>query len=46
MNDLLAYVGRVTEQPALSGVHLLGYNTVLREGVPVVAFTLAATWRQ
>ncbi len=46
MNELLAYVGRVAEQPSLSGVHLLAYNTVLREGVPVVAFTLAATWRQ
>jgi hypothetical protein len=46
MNDLLAYVGRVAEQPTLSGVHLLAYNTVLREGVPVVAFTLVATWRQ
>lgn len=46
MNELLAYVGRVAEQPGLSGVHLLAYNTVLRDGVPVVAFTLAATWRQ
>jgi len=46
MADLLAYVGRVAEQPALSQVHLLGYNTVLRDGVSVVSFTLAATWRQ
>ncbi|MBC7957414.1 MAG: hypothetical protein H7Y33_16290 [Cytophagales bacterium] len=46
MADLLAYVGRVAEQPVLSQVHLQGYNTVVREGMPVVAFTLAATWRQ
>ena len=46
MNELLAYVGRVAQQPGLSGVHLLAYNTVLRDGVPVVSFTLAATWRQ
>ncbi|HZE92475.1 MAG TPA: hypothetical protein VE029_12320 [Rhizobacter sp.] len=46
MGDLLSYVGRLADQPALSQVHLQGYNTVLREGVSVVAFTLAATWRQ
>ncbi len=46
VKELLAYVARMAEQPALSQVHLLGYNTVLRDGVPVVAFTLAATWRQ
>jgi hypothetical protein len=46
MTDLLAYVSRVAEQPLLGQVHLQGYNTVAREGVTVVAFTLAATWRQ
>ncbi len=46
VKELLAYVARMAEQPALSQVHLLGYSTVPRDGVPVVAFTLAATWRQ
>lgn len=46
MNELLAYVGRMAEQPVLGQVHLLGYNTVVRDGVSVVSFTLAATWRQ
>lgn len=46
MNELLAYVDRVAAQPALSQVHLLGYNTVQRDGVSAVSFTLAATWRQ
>lgn len=46
MAELLAYVGRVAEQPTLSQVHLQGYKTVVRDGVPVLAFTLAATWRQ
>ncbi len=42
--DLLAYVDRVAAQPALSQVHLLGHNSVQREGAAVVSFTLAATW--
>ena len=42
--DLLAYVDRAAAQPALSQVHLLGHSSVQREGAPVVAFTLAATW--
>jgi hypothetical protein len=42
--ELLAYVERVADQPALSQVHLLGHNSVQREGANVVAFTLAATW--
>ena len=46
MDELLAYLGRVAAQPALSEVHLQGYNTVQREGVPVLAFTLAARWVQ
>ena len=46
LGELLAYVGRMAEQPALSQVHLLGYNTVVRDGASVVSFTLAATWRQ
>jgi len=46
MDDLLAYVDRVAAQPALGQVHLLGYNTVQRDGVSLLSFTLAATWRQ
>lgn len=46
MNELLAYVDRLAAQPVLSQVHLLGYNTAQRDGVSVVSFTLAATWRQ
>ena len=45
MEELLAYLQRMAEQPALQQVHLLGYGTAVREGVPVVSFTLAATWR-
>ena len=44
--DVLEYVERMARQPALGQVHLLGYQTVVREGVPVVSFTLAASWRQ
>ena len=46
IDQVLAYVDRLAAQPALSRVHLLGYNAVQRDGVSAVAFTLAATWRQ
>lgn len=46
MAELLAYVERMATQPALQQVHLLGYGTTARDGVSVVSFTLAATWRQ
>lgn len=46
MAELLAYVDRMAAQPALQQVHLLGYGSTARDGVPVVSFTLAATWRQ
>ena len=45
MNELLAYIERLSAQAALGEVHLQGYNTVVREGQPVLSFTLAATWR-
>ena len=35
----------MAQQPLLSQVHLQSVNTVAREGVPVVSFNLAATWR-
>jgi hypothetical protein len=46
MGELLAYVERMAAQPTLRQVHLLGYSTVVRDGVSVVSFSLAATWRQ
>ena len=44
MPELLAYVERLAAQPALRQVHLLGYETVQRDGAEVVAFTLQARW--
>jgi hypothetical protein len=46
LDALLAYVERMAAQPALAQVHLLGYSTVVRDGAPVVSFSLAAGWRQ
>ena len=46
MDELLAYVDRAAAQPMLGEVHLLGYNTVQRDGVSLLSFTLAATWRR
>ena len=43
--DLLAYVDRLAALQALQQVHLEGYDTVVRDGVSVVSFTVAATWR-
>ena len=43
--DMLAYVERLASQPALAQVHLVGYSSALRDGVPVVVFNLAASWR-
>lgn len=45
MDELLDYVDRLAAQPALTQVHLLGYRTVVREGLSVLSFNLAATWR-
>ncbi len=45
MNELLAYVSRLAERPALTQVHLLGYRTVVKEGTPLISFTLAASWK-
>ncbi len=46
MGEMLAYAERMAAQPTLRQVHLLGYSTAVRDGVSVVSFTLAATWRQ
>jgi hypothetical protein len=43
--ELLAYVDRLAALQVLEQVHLEGYETVQREGVAVVSFTVAATWR-
>ena len=45
LNELLAYVDRMGAQSLLGEVHLQGYNTVVRDGQPVLSFTLAAVWR-
>ena len=46
MGEMLAYAERMAAQPTLRQVHLLDYSTAVRDGVSVVSFTLAATWRQ
>lgn len=43
--DVLAYVERLAGQRALTQVHLVGYSSAQRDGVPVVSFSLAASWR-
>lgn len=43
--ELLAYVDRLAALPVLEQVRLEGYETVQRDGVDVVSFTVAATWR-
>jgi hypothetical protein len=43
--DLMAYVERVTALPALTQVHLVGFETVPRDGARVVSFTLFAKWQ-
>ena len=45
VTEVLAYVDRMAAQPSLHQVHLLNYQSVVRDGVPVVSFTLAAAWR-
>ena len=42
---LLAYVDSLAAQPALGQVHLLGYSAAVRDGGPIVAFTIAAQWK-
>lgn len=46
MDELLAYVERLAMQSSLRQVHLLSYSVAAHDGVPVVSFTLAATWQQ
>jgi hypothetical protein len=43
--DLLAYVDRLAALRTLEEVRLEGYETVVRDGVDVVSFTVAASWR-
>lgn len=45
MDELLAYVSRLSQRPALAQVHLLGYSTSVKEGAPLISFTLAAGWK-
>ena len=44
MPELLAYVERLAAQPTLHQVHLLGYDSVQRDGAEVIAFTVQARW--
>jgi Tfp pilus assembly protein PilN len=44
--EIHRYVDRLAAQPMLSGVHLMSYDTVDREGTKVITFGLAARWRQ
>lgn len=46
IGDLLAYVDRLALQPCLKQVQLVGFDTVQRDGVAVVSFTLAARWKR
>lgn len=43
--ELLAYVDRLAALRTLQQVHLEGYETVQRDGVDVVSFTVAASWQ-
>lgn len=43
--ELLAYVDRLAALRVLQQVHLEGYETVQRDGVDVISFTVAATWQ-
>ena len=43
--EVLAYVDRLAAVPVLAQVHLLGYETLQRDGVAIVSFTLGATWQ-
>jgi len=45
IDDVLAYVDRLSTQAGLQGVHLLAYDTAEREGLAIVSFTLAAQWQ-
>lgn len=44
VDDLLAYVDRLGRQRSLAQVHVVSFDTVDREGTPVIAFTLSARW--
>jgi hypothetical protein len=44
VDEVLAYVDRLARQRALAEVHLLSFDTVQREGAPVIAFVLSARW--
>ena len=43
--ELFAYVDRLAALRVLEQVRLEGYETVQRDGVDVVSFSVAATWR-
>jgi hypothetical protein len=43
--DVLAYVDRLAALRVLGDVRLEGYETVPRDGIDVVSFSVAATWQ-
>lgn len=45
LKDVLVYVDRLAEQPMLQQVHLVGYETVQRDGLALISFSLSAVWR-
>lgn len=46
VGELLSYVERLSRQPGLGQVHLVGYETVQRDGAEIISFTLAARWQR
>lgn len=45
LDDVLAYVGRLDQQPVLTEVALISYQTAERKGSPSVEFTVTAKWK-
>ncbi len=46
IGELLSYVDRLALQRGLSQVQLIGFDTVQRDGVAIISFTLAARWQR
>jgi hypothetical protein len=46
LEDALDFTARLSAQPQLSEVHLVSYETVTREGVSLVQFTIGARWKK
>ena len=44
VDDVLAYIDRLAQQPVLADVHLVSFDTAQRDGAVVVVFALSARW--